>query len=192
MCRIPGQVLKFVEPLFHLDNLLLKTWVLTLPSEDYPWLIKNVPEAIPFVTSLTASLWKKYHKTLKYHEVSKAWLWARVRATPYFGKALQIWTLNLCIFYPSDKVHQPFFLTCQCCLETALVAFCFMTVKIQTVYNHWTGLVDWTGELERWTDTKNHFYASNKIQLPVGLHIYPPNSLHLPQDWFDGKLLIFE
>ena len=28
--------------------------------------------------------------------------------------------------------------------------------------------------LDWWTDTKNHFYASNKIHLPVGLHICPP------------------
>ena len=27
------------------------------------------------------------------------------------------------------------------------------------VYNHWTGLVDWTGGLDWWTDTKNHFYT---------------------------------
>ena len=26
------------------------------------------------------------------------------------------------------------------------------------IYNHWTGLVDWTGGLDWWTDTKNHFY----------------------------------
>ena len=25
--------------------------------------------------------------------------------------------------------------------------------------NHWTGLVDWTGGLDRWSDTKNHFYT---------------------------------
>ena len=29
----------------------------------------------------------------------------------------------------------------------------------KAVYNHWTGLVDWTGGLDWWTDTKNHFYA---------------------------------
>ena len=29
----------------------------------------------------------------------------------------------------------------------------------QAVYNHWTGLVDWTGGLDWWTDLKNHFYA---------------------------------
>ena len=31
------------------------------------------------------------------------------------------------------------------------------------VYNHWTGLVDWTGGLDWWTGLvdwfKNHFYA---------------------------------
>ena len=29
----------------------------------------------------------------------------------------------------------------------------------KAVYNHWTGLVDWTGGLDWWTDLKNHFYA---------------------------------
>ena len=28
------------------------------------------------------------------------------------------------------------------------------------VYNHWTGLVDWTRGLNWWTDTKNHFLHS--------------------------------
>ena len=40
----------------------------------------------------------------------------------------------------------------------------------RAVYNHWTGLVDWTGGLDWWTDTKNHFYASNETYSPVGLH----------------------
>ena len=32
--------------------------------------------------------------------------------------------------------------------------------KVQmAVYNHWTGLVDWTSGLDWWTDIKNHFYA---------------------------------
>ena len=31
--------------------------------------------------------------------------------------------------------------------------------QIRAVYNHWTGLVDWTGGLDWWTDTKNHFHA---------------------------------
>ena len=30
---------------------------------------------------------------------------------------------------------------------------------ILAVYNHWTGLVDWTGGLDWWTDLKNHLYA---------------------------------
>ena len=38
------------------------------------------------------------------------------------------------------------------------------------VYNHWTRLVDWTGGLDWWTDTKNHFYAPNETYSPVGLH----------------------
>ena len=32
----------------------------------------------------------------------------------------------------------------------------------EAVYNHWTGLVDWTGGLDWWTDIKKHFSASNK------------------------------
>ena len=34
--------------------------------------------------------------------------------------------------------------------------------RLQVVYNHWTGLVDWTGGLDWWTDilyAKNHFCA---------------------------------
>ena len=27
------------------------------------------------------------------------------------------------------------------------------------VYNHWTGLVDWTGGLDWWTDAKSHFHG---------------------------------
>jgi len=27
------------------------------------------------------------------------------------------------------------------------------------IYNHWTEQVDWSGGLEWWTDTNNHFYA---------------------------------
>ena len=61
---------------------------------------------------------------------------------------------------------------------------------IKAVYNQWTGLVDWTGGLDWWTDTKNHFYASNKIHMPIGLHDAPQNSLLPAQDWFDGRLLI--
>ena len=62
--------LKLVQPLFQLDDLLLKTWMLTLLSEDIPWLLHEVPTAIPFHTALTASSWKeKYNKTLKDAEV---------------------------------------------------------------------------------------------------------------------------
>ena len=39
----------------------------------------------------------------------------------------------------------------------------------------WTGLVDWTGGLDWWTDTKNHFYASNEIHMLIGLHDAPQN-----------------
>ena len=60
---------------------------------------------------------------------------------------------------------------------------------VMAVYNHWTGLVDWTGGLDWWTDTKNHFYASNEIHMPIGLHDAPQNNLLLAQDQFDGKLL---
>ena len=38
-------------------------------------------------------------------------------------------------------------------------------VAATAVYNHWTGLVDWAGGLDWWTDTKNHFYET---YLPVG------------------------
>ena len=33
----------------------------------------------------------------------------------------------------------------------------------EVVYNHWTGLVDWTSGLDWWTDNKKHFLASNKV-----------------------------
>ena len=42
--------------------------------------------------------------------------------------------------------------------------------KELAVYNYWTGLVDWTGTLEWWTDIKNHFYAFLETHSPVGLH----------------------
>ena len=42
--------------------------------------------------------------------------------------------------------------------------------SIRAVYNHRTGLVDWTGGLDWWTETKNCFYAPNETYLPVGLH----------------------
>ena len=73
-CRVDEESLQLVQPLFQLDDLLLKTWVLTLGllPEDIPWLLFKVPEAIPFHTALTASLWKdKYNKTLKDAEVYK-------------------------------------------------------------------------------------------------------------------------
>ena len=41
------------------------------------------------------------------------------------------------------------------------------------VYNHWTGLVDWTGGLDWLTDAKNHFYAFNITYLPVELRGNP-------------------
>ena len=45
------------------------------------------------------------------------------------------------------------------------------------IYNHWTGLVDWTGELT----LKITLYASSEIQMPIGLHDAPQNSLLLAQ-----------
>ena len=42
------------------------------------------------------------------------------------------------------------------------------------VYNHWTGLVDWTGGL-----TLKITYASNEIQMLIGLHDVPQNNLLL-------------
>ena len=47
------------------------------------------------------------------------------------------------------------------------------------VYNHWTGLVDWTGGLDWWTGLvdwtgaltlKSIFITSNKTHWPVGLY----------------------
>ena len=37
---------------------------------------------------------------------------------------------------------------------------CIYINILGAVYNHWTGLVDWTGGLNWWTDTKNHFYKT--------------------------------
>jgi len=34
-----------------------------------------------------------------------------------------------------------------------------VAISERPVYNHWTGLVDWTGGLDWWTDTKKQFYA---------------------------------
>ena len=50
--------------------------------------------------------------------------------------------------------------------ETSTISI-FLMVAATAVYNHWTGLVDWAGGLDWWTDTKNHFYET---YLPVGLH----------------------
>ena len=56
--------------------------------------------------------------------------------------------------------------------------FRFLRTKClsQAVYNHWTGLVDWTSGLHWWTalvdDIKNHFYGCqwhSLTCLPVGL-----------------------
>ena len=48
------------------------------------------------------------------------------------------------------------------------------------VYNHWTGLVtglvDWTGGLDWWTDTKINFMLLMKLTCPIGCmmhHINP-------------------
>jgi len=40
--------------------------------------------------------------------------------------------------------------------------------------------LDWIAGLDWWTDTKNHFYASNEIHMPIGLR--DQNSLLLAQD----------
>ena len=72
MCRKTEEILELIKPLFALDDLLLKTWMLTLVSEDVPWLLANVAEAIPFETALTAARWKEeYTKPLKEYEVYK-------------------------------------------------------------------------------------------------------------------------
>ena len=39
--------------------------------------------------------------------------------------------------------------------------------------------MDWTGGLDWWTDTKNHFYASNEIQMLIGLHDAPKTTSFL-------------
>ena len=73
--RKAEDTLELIKPLFAIDDLLLKTWMLTLLPEDVPWLLDNVAEAIPFQTALTASRWKeKYIKPLKEYEVCKAQL----------------------------------------------------------------------------------------------------------------------
>ena len=47
--------------------------MLTIVPNEVPWLLDNVPEAIPFETTLTASSWKKdYNKPLKDADVCKA------------------------------------------------------------------------------------------------------------------------
>ena len=40
----------------------------------------------------------------------------------------------------------------------------------RVVYNHWIGLVDWTGGLDWWTGLKIIFMLSNENS-PVGLHL---------------------
>ena len=60
-----------------------------------------------------------------------------------------------------------------------IYVYSFMVYCWLAIYNHWTGLVDWTGGLDWWTDTKNHFYASNEIQMLIGLHDAPQNNLLL-------------
>ena len=60
-----------------------------------------------------------------------------------------------------DRVPEPNFSRTPCifrrgCRERAKT---LIYVSERAVYNHWTGLVDWTGGLDWWTDIKNHFYA---------------------------------
>ena len=72
MYRKAEETIELIKPLFALDDLLLKTWMLTLLPEDVPWLLDNVAETIPFETALTASRWKEeYTKPLKDNEVCK-------------------------------------------------------------------------------------------------------------------------
>jgi len=49
--------------------------------------------------------------------------------------------------------------------------------KLRAIYNHWTGLVDWAGGLDWWTDTKNHFTDFNKTYSPVDRVTWKPCSL---------------
>ena len=42
-------------------------------------------------------------------------------------------------------------------------------LRVSAVYNHWTGLVDWTGGLNQWTDTKNNFYAFQWLSFACGV-----------------------
>ena len=65
-----AQIFTTIEPLLELDDLLLKTWILTLLPGDIPWLLENVPAGIPFAATFTASNWKKqYNKLLNNAEV---------------------------------------------------------------------------------------------------------------------------
>ena len=50
-----------------------------------------------------------------------------------------------------------------------LLLLVFLGYKL-AVYNHWTGLVVWTGGLDWWTDIKKHFMTTNKTHWPVGLY----------------------
>ena len=68
---------------------------------------------------------------------------------------------------------------CHSCPDCMLIWSSTCTRSKMAIYNHWTGLVDWTGGLDWWTDTKNHFYASNEIQMLIGLHDAPQNNLLL-------------
>ena len=45
----------------------------------------------------------------------------------------------------------------------------------KAVYNHWTGLVDWTDGLDWWTDTKNQFYVFQWLSLACGVVWKPPS-----------------
>ena len=76
--------------------------------------------------------------------------WSTPPLLPYSAFS---WTLTT---LPMSKVHTH--------TEQAKSA-----LRMSAVCNHWTGLVDWTGGLDQWTDTKNNFYAFQWLSFACGV-----------------------
>ena len=94
-------------------------------------------------------------------------------------------TLNLPMLCPHNLLIlamplQLFFKIQTKCLSKTAVAY----LSSPAVYNHWTGLVDWTSGLDWWTDTKNHFFTLfNKTYSPVELCGNPVALSLYTQSW---------
>ena len=74
----------------------------------------------------------------------------------------------------ATTVVRPHFTLCSVqCPGLSVHVSCHLVIKYslgEVVYNHWTGLVDWTGGLDQWTGLKIIFMLSNETS-PVWLYL---------------------